>query len=370
MSDKKTDELIVLEPQEDIIPVEKAAGKRFAGFIAGLALFLVLTVIAVVGAGVYFLLPQWQVLQQQPQVLQQTEQNVRQHSASQQQSLQQITQLSQTAEQQQQAVQQLKQQQQQLADQTTAQLQVLKQSVQQKDSAPPRHWLLSEVQYQLQLAAQKVWLEQDLLTAQQLLASAADKLATVDDASLILVRQALAADRQQLSQLPVVDLTSVYLQLHQLRQAVQQLPLKNQEQALAIQAPQADTELKNWRSTLNHYWQQTWSKTIQVRSAVPEDYFSLSAEEQLMVKLSLEQQLLLAELAALKHQPEQFSGALREAGDKLQRYFADADVRVQQFEQQLQQLSVSPVSVTAEPLQSLPLLQQYLQQLDVNGATL
>ncbi len=53
-----------------------------------------------------------------------------------------------------------------------------------------------------------------------------------------------------------------------------------------------------------------------------EDLSVLSAGEQLSLRNTLQQQLLLAELAAMKYQNELYQAALQQAMDTLQRYFA------------------------------------------------
>ena len=118
-----------------------------------------------------------------------------------------------------------------MAAQNQAQIQALRQLVQERDSAPPRHWLLAEIEYLLQLAAQKVWLQQDFATALALLASADEKLAKLDDPSLTPVRQAIAADSAQLQQIQVPDLSQLHIKLQQLRKLSDSLALKQQQQA-------------------------------------------------------------------------------------------------------------------------------------------
>lgn len=349
--------------------IEAEPAPRSGSFSGALSLFLLLALIAVLGAGGYYVAwPQWQKLQQNTANMQQQQSRLAddyQQLLSSNQQLQQ--QLQQTQQQQWQNLQQdISNEQQQLQAQVQAQLQAVRQLVQERDSAPPRHWLLSEVTYLLQLAAQKVWLEQDINTALALLASADEKLATLDDAALLPVRQAIAADKQQLQQVSVPDFTGVYAQLAQLRAQAMQLPLKLQAPQEKPQAPEAT--LANWRETLAYHWHATWHGLVNPRDAVPEDYFDLTHEQQLMLRIALQQQLQLAQLAVMQRQSAVYQDALQQSADKLQRYFNAQDTAVQQFSRSLAELAaveVTPAVVNA--LGSVAQMQQYQQQLAGEG---
>lgn len=341
------------------------APRARSGFAGGLSLLLVLALAGATGAGAYWLWPQWVQLQQQNQSLQQQQQSL---TAQSQQQLDSTNQLQQRLlqEQQQKLVQleqSLQQQQQQLAAQNQSQIQAIRQLIQERDSAPPRHWLLAEIEYLLQLASQKVWLEADYTTAKALLDSADSKLAALDDPSLVLVRQAVATDKEQLSRLHKPDLSQLYVQLQQLQKLAMTLPLKLQPVAKQeTVAPSA--ELANWQQTLAYHWNQTWKGLLNPRSAVPEDYFDLTAEQQLMLRIALQQQLQLAQLALMQQQSAVYAEALRQSSDKLQRYFNANAQQVQQVSATLAELAAADVTPpVVQALTSLAQLQQYQQQL-------
>ncbi len=341
---------------------QTARGGSFSG---GLSLLLLLALtVALAGGGYYWAWPQWQAMQQQTQALQQQQQRLAGQNQQLQDSNRQLQQQLQDTQQQQlgQLQQTLLQQQQQQAAQVQAQVQAVRQLVQERDSAPPRHWLLAEVEYLLKLAAQKVWLEQDTATALALLQSADDKLAVLDDASLLPVRQAIAADSRQLQAVTRPDFIGLQVQLQQLRQQVMSLPLKLQAPQARAEAPAAT--LQNWRATLAYHWYSTWQGLVNPRDAVPEDYFDLTAEQQLMLRIALQQQLQLAQLAVMQQQAQVYVAALQQSSDQLQRYFSPVDQAVQQFSTSLTELAA--VDITPPLLSTLTSpaqLQQYLQQL-------
>ena len=153
-----------------------------------------------------------------------------------------------------------------------------------------------------------------------------------------------------------------FLSLQQLQQQALQLPLKLQPAQVEATAPEAS--LQNWRETLSYHWHSTWRGLLNPRSAMPEDYFDLSTEQQLMLRIALQQQLQLAQLAVMQQQPQIYQSALRQCADQLQRYFNADDSQVQQVSSALALLAavdVTPPQVSA--LTSPAQLQQYLQQL-------
>jgi uncharacterized protein HemX len=340
-----------------------AAGGRGLAWLALCCSLLLAAALAVAG---YWLWPQWQQMQQQQQQLQQAQQSVNRQSAELLSSSQSQLQQSLSAQQQNFSAieQQLRTQQQRQQEQLQQQMQAVRELVQQSDGAPPRHWALAEIQFLLKRANYSLWLNQDSNSARLLLHMAQQQLAELDDASLITVRQAIEADLTALAELKQLDLTEVYVQLAQMRKSSMALPLKQQEATLNITVAAPQGELKNWRSTLKYYWDSSLQQLFAARVAVPEDYFNLTAEQQLMVRIALNQQLLLAQQAALSAESEVYRSALQQASDQLQRHFQATEAAVQQLSAQLLVLAAIDVATPQRPaLQSGPQLQSYLQSL-------
>jgi uroporphyrin-3 C-methyltransferase len=331
-----------------------------------LALFCSLLMAAALAVAGYWIWPQWQQVLQQQQQLQQAQQNVNRQSAELLSSSQSQLQQSLSAQQQNFSAieQQLRTQQQRQQEQLQQQMQAVRELVQQSDGAPPRHWALAEIQFLLKRANYSLWLNQDSNSARLLLHMAQQQLAELDDASLISVRQAIEADLTALAELKRPDLTAVYVQLAQMRKTSMVLPLKQQEATLKIMVAAPEGELKNWRSTLKYYWDSSLQQLFAARVAVPEDYFNLTAEQQLMVRIALNQQLLLAQQAAISAESEVYRSALQQASDQLQRHFQATEPAVQQLSAQLLVLAAIDVAMPQLPaLQSGPQLQSYLQSL-------
>ncbi|KKO43900.1 hypothetical protein WG68_18350 [Arsukibacterium ikkense] len=336
------------------------------GAVAVLALLCSLLLAAALAAVAYWLWPQWQQLQSQQQQLQQAQQEINRQSAELLTSSQ--SQLQQSLSSQQQSLsaleQQLTAQQQRQQQQLQQQMQAVRELVQQSDGAPPRHWALAEIQFLLRRADYNLWLNRDFNSARVLLQRAQQQLTELDDASLMQVRQAIAADLAALASLQAPDLSTMHIELAQMRKTSMGLPLKQQEPTLTVSVAAPQGELKNWRSTLKYYWDSSLQQLFSARAAVPEDYFSLTAEQQLMVRIALNQQLLLAQLAALSGEPAVYRSALQQASDQLQRHFQATAPAVQQLSDKL--LALAALDLSEQPLpalQSGPQLQSYLHSM-------
>jgi uroporphyrin-III C-methyltransferase len=323
--------------------------------VAWFSLVLNLLLVAVLAALVWWLWPQWTGLQHQQQLMQQ--QQVQQTAQSQQQYQQLTDQL-----QQQLALVVEQQQQQGALDQQQQQALLQLQLDSKKQLSNGRTWQLWQIQQLLQLTGQKIWLEQDMPAALRLLQGAEQQLALLQDSSMQPLRQAIQTDLAELQKNTLPDVAKIQLGLTSLRKAVNDLPLRQSERELYDAAP-AVAASPDWQSTLLQHWNSFWSSLVHVRPTQPEDLAVLSAGEQLSLRNTLQQQLLLAELAAMKYQPELYQAALQQAMDTLQRYFAAVDPKVTAASEQLMQLAGMPVAFPAPAaLQSSAVLDQVMRQ--------
>jgi uroporphyrin-3 C-methyltransferase len=343
-------------------PVEKVPAKntttppaKTGRVLAWFSLVLNLILVAAIAAAIWWLWPQWTAVQQQQQVLQQ----------------QQLQQTEQGKQQHQQLTEQLQQQLALVADQQKQQAAASEQHQQallqlqlesKKQLSNGRTWQLWQLQQLLQLAGQKIWLEQDMPAALRLLQGAEQQLAVLQDSSMQPLRQAIQTDLAELQKNTLPDVAKIQLGLTSLRKAVNDLPLRQSERALDNTAPVVASS-SDWQSTLLQHWNSFWSSLVHVRPTQPEDLSVLSVGEQLSLRNTLQQQLLLAELAAMKYQSELYQAALQQAMDTLQRYFAAVDPRVSAASEQLVQLAALPVAFPAPAaLQSSAVLDQVMRQ--------
>lgn len=342
------------------------SGRALAGF--ALLYGLVLTGALVTGG--YWLYPEWQQLSQHQQTQQaQLQQQLDAQQAELERSMQmarreQQQQLEQWQQQSRQQLNELTRQQQQQQQQFQQQLRMLEQRLSQEQGAAPSLWLLAEVDYLLRMASQKLWLELDVKTATQLLRSADSRLARMAEPALQGVREAIRHDQQALSKVNMPDPAEIQLTIRQWRELAKTLPMKDQPAAAstALGEPAETTWSQRWK----RLWQHGLSQVLRVRSTVEEDVFSVSVEEQRLIRHRLQQQLVQAELAAMQQQTRVFQANLREAADLLQRYFQAEHADTQRLSSGLVALvgtELHPGYIA--PLQSLDTLQRYQRNLEL-----
>jgi uncharacterized protein HemX len=337
-------------------PVATGGGK-LALTLGSLALLIALGAAAAAGWALYSLQPQLNSMSEQQQSL--TNQQQSQISFFQskldemQQNLQQqLTVVS--------ADVNGKVEQQALAAQT--ELQKLQQQL-DRQSGNIKGWQLLEIDYFLRLAEQKLFLEQNISGVQQVLELAEQRLKQANDPSLTPVREAIDQDKRMLGELNAPDLNQLHLTLSSLRQQSLVLPLRQSERPMDNGTEEEISEdSADWQANLALYWRNFWRGLVQVRASLPEDGVSLTAEQQISVRNTLTQQLLLAELAAMQHNQAVYAAAIQQSADSLQRYFAATEPAVQQMADELVVLSALQVSLPLlAPLKSPAVFDAYRQ---------
>ena len=187
-----------------------------------------------------------------------------------------------------------------LADDLAAQVQVLASTrtaltaaasaaPRQAPAPAPRDWQLAEVEYLLRLANHRLRLERDADGATDLLSSADEILADIDDFAFHDVRTLLAEEMAALLAYEGADVQGVFLKIEAIGGLLDQLPLRLPEYTAvdrAQTAPASEPEpstlaallgrlegLVRFRRHDGHCWRPkrscTWSSTCAWRSSVP-----------------------------------------------------------------------------------------------------
>ena len=252
--------------------------------------------------------------------------------------------------------------QQEAAAKTEQELKKLQTQLAQQ-SGNVKGWQLLEIDYFLRLSEQKLFLEQDISGVQQVLDLAEQRLKQLNDASLMVVREAIGQDKRMLDELNAPDLHQLHLTLSNLRQQSLTLPLRQSAKTFTdVTDEEISEDTADWQANLSRSWSKFWRNLVHVRASLPEDGLSLTAEQQVSVRNTLTQQLLLAELAAMQHNQAVYAAAIQQSADSLQRYFAATEPMVQAMADELVTLSALQVSLPLlAPLKSPQVFHAYQQ---------
>lgn len=190
--------------------------------------------------------------------------------------------------------------------------------------------MLAEADYLVKLAGRKLFLEHDVVTATKLMESADQRIATLNDPSLVPLRKVMAKDITTLRSLPLLDKDGLVLRIISLQNQVDSLPLANAilPKAEKIEKKEVSTNLQDWQSNLKTSLQNFADNFITFRvrdgSAVP----LLSPEQHFYLKENIKAKLETAIKATYSEQEEIYQLALVTAEKWSQTYLNQNDSAV------------------------------------------
>ncbi|WP_277207288.1 uroporphyrinogen-III C-methyltransferase [Vibrio misgurnus] len=212
----------------------------------------------------------------------------------------------------------------------------------------PNDWLLAEADYLVKLAGRKLFIEQDVTSATQLIQTADQRIATLNDPSLTPLRKAFANDITTLKSIPIIDRDGLVLRLISLQQQVASLPLANamlptEQPPLASQAVSED--ITDWQTNLRRSLTAFAGHFITFRSRdgnaipllAPSQHFYL--QENLKAKLETAIKAVYAQQQAIYHT------SLTTAAQWSSAFFNAEDPALQAFNRTLEQLAKLQVQV-------------------------
>lgn len=211
----------------------------------------------------------------------------------------------------------------------------------------PNDWLLAEVDYLVKLTGRKLFLEHDIVSATKLMESADQRIAELNDPSLVPLRKAMARDITQLKIIPLIDREGLVLRLTTLQQQVDTLPLANamlpetQQQS----APQVSENINDWQNNLVSSLKDFSENFITFRTRDGNAIPLLSPEQHFYLKENLKAKLETAIKAVYAEQQEIYTTALSTADKWSASFFNSDDQSVQQFNHALLQLSKQNIQV-------------------------
>jgi len=212
----------------------------------------------------------------------------------------------------------------------------------------PNDWLLAESDYLVKLAGRKLFLEHDPDSATLLMESADQRIATLNDPSLVPLRKAMAEDITTLKSIPLIDKDGLILRLNSLSQKIDTLPLANAilPKTVEVKKEEVTNDLNNWKHNLLTSAKNFAEKFITFRirdgNAIP----LLSPKQHFFLRENLKMQLETATQAIYDEQQEIYTTAIQTASQWSKSYFNQGDNNVIELEKELLFLSKQNIQVT------------------------
>ncbi|EPX3986682.1 uroporphyrinogen-III C-methyltransferase [Vibrio cholerae] len=211
----------------------------------------------------------------------------------------------------------------------------------------PNDWLLAEADYLVKLAGRKLFLEHDVETATQLMESADQRIAALNDPSLTALRKAMANDITTLKNIPLIDRDGLVLRLISLQQQIDSLPLANAIlPADQPQTSQAVSEnIDDWQTNLKNSLKAFADNFITFRSRDGNVIPLLSPTQHFYLRENLQAKLETAIKGVYTEQQTLYRIALDTAAQWSTSFFNPDDKAVQSFNAALAQLAEQQVQV-------------------------
>lgn len=211
----------------------------------------------------------------------------------------------------------------------------------------PNDWLLAEADYLVKLAGRKLFLEHDAVSATKLMESADQRIAALNDPSLVPLRKAMANDITKLKTVPLVDREGLVLRLTSLQQQVDQLPLANAllPEAQQVEAKKVSGDIYDWQDNLMTSLKDFSENFITFRTRDGNVIPLLSPQQHFYLKENIKAKIETAIKAVYVEQQDIYATALTTA-DKWSSTFFNQDANnVIEFNKALETLSKQNVQV-------------------------
>ncbi|MCU8040908.1 uroporphyrinogen-III C-methyltransferase [Shewanella oncorhynchi] len=190
----------------------------------------------------------------------------------------------------------------------------------------PTHWMASEAEYLVNMAGRKLWLEKDPRTATDLLKSADETIAAMNNPALLPIRKALAKDIAATASIKTTDIDGSVLALDALIEQLDKLPLNRSD--AETDAPE-DTnitgDLNDWQSNLGKTWKALTQDFITIRHRTADAPALLAPEQQWYLVENIRHKLLQSQLALYRYDRVAYHQSLMMVRKWIQTYFDTQD---------------------------------------------
>ncbi|MDP2573015.1 uroporphyrinogen-III C-methyltransferase [Vibrio penaeicida] len=211
----------------------------------------------------------------------------------------------------------------------------------------PNDWLLAESDYLVKLAGRKLFLEHDIVSATKLMESADQRIAALNDPSLVPLRRAMANDITNLRSLPLIDRDGLVIALTSLQLQVDGLPLANAilPEAPVVEQQEVSTDINDWQQNLKTSLGEFSEQFITFRTRDGNVIPLLSPEQHFYLRENIKAKLETAMKGVYTEQGEVFSTALKVAHEWSTLFFNLDDPAVQKFNQRIAALGKQNIQV-------------------------
>ncbi len=211
----------------------------------------------------------------------------------------------------------------------------------------PNDWLLAEADYLVKLAGRKLFLEHDVESATQLMESADQRVASLNDPSLVNLRKSMANDITKLRTVPLIDRDGLVLRLTALQQQVDTLPLANAllPEAEVVESHEVSEDIANWQDNLMASLKDFSENFITFRTRDGNVIPLLSPEQHFYLKENIKAKLETAIKAVYQEQGEIYTTSLETADKWALAFFNQDNNSVKEFNKAVNQLSQQNIQV-------------------------
>lgn len=186
----------------------------------------------------------------------------------------------------------------------------------------PTHWMASEAEYLVNMAGRKLWLEKDPRTATDLLKSADETIAAMNNPALLPIRKALAKDIAATTNIKSADIEGSVLAIDALIDQLDKLPLNRADaDASTPEDTTISGDLNDWQSNLSKTWKALTQDFITIRHRTADAPALLAPEQQWYLVENVRHKLLQAQLALYHYDGAAYHQSLMMARQWIQTYF-------------------------------------------------
>ncbi|MFM5583997.1 uroporphyrinogen-III C-methyltransferase [Aeromonas veronii] len=254
-------------------------------------------------------------------------------------------------------------------DQTQQRLQGEMQGLQNRvldlNDKRPNDWMLAESEYLVRMAGRKLWLEHDLVSAITLLGNADERIAALNDPSLMPIRKALAEDIAKLKGMPRIDREGLTLKLAALSDQIELLPLSTVSMPEAKAEPDqaVSTNPDEWESNLKKNWVKFTENFVTIRRRDGAVEALLSPQQEIFLRENLKTKLLQAQLSVYREQQALYEDSLDKAQRWLTQYFDTDNSATHYMQGELDKLKGEQIQISyPEQFKTQAMLEQVLTE--------